>query len=538
MNPPGAAPITEQEPAHWLGRVLPFVLAVAVAVAGMVALARLRAVEHQAEERRAAVATLRASLYQLEGSYASLSLAAGDDARLQAAFANERRLRSSFARQADVAYPTDGHGATAHGREVRALVADVTAAATRAIAAWEDGDTDRVKAIAITRFEPVLGELDHALAADVDRLVHAESDADAHASLGTLATVGTMLLLFGAIGVTSFRRDRRRARAQRADLAARERWFRALIEESGDVVLVLDRDAVIRFVGPGGPELLGVGYDDVIDHDVAEFMFDGDSSRFLPLWADLVDRPGGQARLDIRLAHTDGSAVEVEAICRNLLDDPVVRGIVGNVRDVTSRRSLEQQLVQRAFRDELTGLPNRAELVDRLEHALSVAARTGERVGVLFLDLDGFKTVNDTLGHAAGDELLVTIAQRLRKALRPADTAARLAGDEFVVIVEEVDDELDVLDAAARIVGEIARPTSVRGQELRVGVSVGVAFGDSSLAAGDLLRRADTAMYEAKVTRRGSIVLFEPEMAERAWRRLRNQEPTPATEPGGARDAA
>jgi diguanylate cyclase (GGDEF)-like protein/PAS domain S-box-containing protein len=318
-------------------------------------------------------------------------------------------------------------------------------------------------------------------------------------------------------------------------MRARERWSRALIEQSGDLVLVLDAGARLVFTSPGTADVLGHSPSELVGHHIGEYLRPGEVERFEPLWADLLDRPGGHSRIDVALVRPDASLFHVEAICTNLLDDDAVRGVVVNARDVTARRHLEHQLVQRAFRDELTGLPNRAQFLDRLDHALTVAGRTGERLAVLFLDLNGFKTVNDTLGHAAGDELLVKVSDQLRSSLRPTDTVARLAGDEFTVLVADVTDDVDALDAAGRIVAGLAVPTMVAGEEIEVGASVGIAFSEPGIAAAELLRNADTAMYEAKADDRGPIVVFEPAMLDRAWSRLRvarkrGVEPEPAGE--------
>ena len=177
--------------------------------------------------------------------------------------------------------------------------------------------------------------------------------------------------------------------------------------------------------------------------------------------------------------------------------------LVVHVQDVTERRAVQAELTHRSLHDSLTGLPNRGLFTDRLEHAIARARRDRRRVGVLFIDLDRFKTVNDSLGHAAGDRVLAGAAQRLHGALRPGDTAARIGGDEFVVLCDQIDTVEEASAVAVRLKKELARPFTVDGVDVVVTASIGIATSDGrpSLAAGRLLRDADTAMYRAK--RRG-----------------------------------
>jgi diguanylate cyclase (GGDEF)-like protein len=163
-----------------------------------------------------------------------------------------------------------------------------------------------------------------------------------------------------------------------------------------------------------------------------------------------------------------------------------------------------------AFHDSLTGMPNRALFLDRLTFAVGRASRSGNPVGVLFIDLDDFKTINDSLGHRAGDELLQAVASRIEACLRPSDTIARLGGDEFAVLIEEIDDAADAAMAASRVLDSLADPIAIEGREVYVGASVGIAAGPQE--AETLLRDADLAMYRAKAEGKGRYRAYAPHM--------------------------
>jgi diguanylate cyclase (GGDEF)-like protein/PAS domain S-box-containing protein len=246
--------------------------------------------------------------------------------------------------------------------------------------------------------------------------------------------------------------------------------------------------------------------------------------RFL---AEMVRRPGNTPAVELRARHRDGSWRYLEVVGNNLLDDPSVGSIVFSARDVSERKCLEEELAHRALHDSLTGLPNRVLLLDRLAHALARAGRGGQRVAVLFLDLDRFKAVNDHLGHDAGDELLAAVAQRLRGCLRTEDTAARLGGDEFVVLLASLTEASEASQVAERIVERLGTPFRVGGREVRISTSVGIAL--SRPAEGrpiDLLREADGAMYRAKARGAGCYAF-----ADQDWHPSFADLPYPASAP-------
>jgi diguanylate cyclase (GGDEF)-like protein len=210
----------------------------------------------------------------------------------------------------------------------------------------------------------------------------------------------------------------------------------------------------------------------------------------------------------------------MEATIANLLGGDAVDGMVATFRDVTEQRNLERQLSHRAFHDELTGLANRALFLDRMDHALRVARPETDPLVVLFVDLDDFKSVNDALGHGVGDQLLRTIADRIRRVSSTGDTPARLGGDEFAILLEDrggVDRAIDVAEALLRLLRE---PVSLAGYELAVLASVGVAVAAPGMTTSGLLRDADIAMYEAKRAGKSQIKIFDPAMRLTATRHL------------------
>ncbi|MCU1376145.1 MAG: diguanylate cyclase/phosphodiesterase with and sensor(s) [Actinomycetia bacterium] len=189
------------------------------------------------------------------------------------------------------------------------------------------------------------------------------------------------------------------------------------------------------------------------------------------------------------------------------------------VRDVSERRSLERQLVHQAFHDSLTGLANRALFEDRVEHALALSVRHADAISVLFIDLDDFKRINDTLGHRVGDSLLVAVAARLHDCIRPGDTVARLGGDEFAVLIE--DGGLEVAECVARrLINAFGTPFDVNENQLVIGASIGVAASTAETVAADLLRNADMAMYSAKSAGKGRPAVFDPMMEDRLLSQL------------------
>ena len=312
-----------------------------------------------------------------------------------------------------------------------------------------------------------------------------------------------------------------RRRAEEDERRREERLRASLARNASDVAAIVDADGAIRYASPSVSKVLGFRPEEMVGTGISIYVHPDDSERVRGAFADRLDKPGVGRPIGMRLWHKNGSWRHLEAVANNQLDVPGVNGIVVNAWDVTGQRELEERLAHRALHDGLTDLPNRTLFVDRLEHALARAKRRGEKVAVLFMDLDNFKYVNDSLGHEAGDELLKGVAERLIGCLRPGDTAARLGGDEFVVLLEDVEGAGEAGLVAERVAAALRAPLAVDGHELFVSASVGVAVGGpGDERPGDLLRDADLAMYRAKEGGKDGHAAFEPGMGVRARERL------------------
>jgi diguanylate cyclase (GGDEF)-like protein/PAS domain S-box-containing protein len=298
--------------------------------------------------------------------------------------------------------------------------------------------------------------------------------------------------------------------------------FGSMVQNSSDLVILIDREGQMLFVSPAVERILGGAVAARTHRPIREMIPAEDAEWMSALLDRLAATPGSVSGGEVRMRHADGRWRWVELVGTNLLENPDVRGIVLNCRDVTDRRSLEDQLRHQAFHDPLTGLANRPLLVDRIEHELEGRPmESPATTAVLLMDLDDFKTVNDSLGHAAGDELLAAIAERVRRTLRGRDTAARIGGDEFGILVR-TGERSEVEAIAERILAAVREPVVLGDHQLTVAASMGIVFAEGrQTSAGELLRSADVAMYMAKARGKGRSVIFESSMHDAAVRRLR-----------------
>jgi diguanylate cyclase (GGDEF)-like protein/PAS domain S-box-containing protein len=305
-----------------------------------------------------------------------------------------------------------------------------------------------------------------------------------------------------------------------------EARFRSLVQNSTDVVMVVDADSTVRYVSPSVEGVFGYDPAELENTQLTRLIHPDDKTQVLQ-FLTLNGREGATATglIESRMRHRDDFWLHIETLRTDLLHDPNVKGIVLNSRDVSERKAFEEQLSHQAFHDSITGLANRALFRDRVEHALERLTRDADPVSVLFMDLDDFKTINDSLGHAAGDRLLGEVGERLRTCLRTPDTAARLGGDEFAVLLEDGGESVGAAEVAGRILKALDGPFLLDGKEVFVRASIGIATSGVSRATGpegaeELLRNADVAMYIAKEAGKNRYQIFEPEMHDTALRRL------------------
>lgn len=303
-----------------------------------------------------------------------------------------------------------------------------------------------------------------------------------------------------------------RAEQSARDNAAR---FSAFFDHAGIAIQVLTTDGVIMEANAACREMLGFKLEELIGRQLSSLLNECESATLPAACADVMSSLRESVALELPFVHKDGSEVWGQLTLARVERGNESR-LMAMLQDVSARKRMEQALERQAFRDDLTGLANRVLFRDRLRHALERRSRVGAQVAVLLLDLDGFKRVNDSLGHAAGDQLLRVIGDRIQNSVRSGETVARLGGDEFAIVLEMMRSDDDPQNLAERLLTNIAAPVDLSGREVAVNVSIGIAVAEPGEDDDTLLRNADAAMYAAKSLGKHRVRRFDPSMHARA----------------------
>jgi len=320
---------------------------------------------------------------------------------------------------------------------------------------------------------------------------------------------------------TAFLRDISERKRSQAELENREQRFRALVEKSWSGVALLSADLAFCYAGASTERLLGYTEDDLAGTSFLGYIHPRERETLRELLGALAAGSSHESTAELRFRHRSGVWIWLEAFAQNMLHEPSVGAIVLNYRDVTQRKATEKQLEYQAYYDALTGLPNRLLFRDRVVNAIAQASRNRRGVAVMYLDLDHFKLVNDSLGHSLGDALLSEVAARLQGCVRASDTISRLGGDEFTILLIDTSSSESIAGVARKILQSFAHPIRVGGHELFVTASIGISiFPGDGEDVETLLRCADSAMYRAKELGRNQAQMFTASMNERYGRRL------------------
>ncbi|MGZ5065174.1 MAG: EAL domain-containing protein [Usitatibacter sp.] len=322
-------------------------------------------------------------------------------------------------------------------------------------------------------------------------------------------------------GVISVVTDVTRYKQTEGALEASEARFRVLTESTIDLITVCDADGTMQYQSGALRQLLGFDPADTVGKNVFDLVHRDDVDHVKAAFRRILETRQLTEPVEFRLQHRDGGWRTFESLGTNCLGNAHIRGIVWNSRDVTDRKVIQQRIQHLAYHDNLTGLPNRGLLQDRLARSIARAERSGRKVAVLFIDLDNFKNINDTLGHDVGDELLRQVSRRLTECVRLEDTIARQGGDEFIVLLDALDDGRNASIVAQKILNALRLPLTLGGTEQHVSGSVGIAlYPEDGRDAQTLMKNADTAMFHGKGLGKNTYQYFTAQMNIAVKRRM------------------
>lgn len=398
--------------------------------------------------------------------------------------------------------------------------------------AVDQHDIARANDIDARLADPLFDDIgDKVIAAAAQHRLEATTQLDRLVKVQRIVLISTPVVLliglaFALLFLQMLRRIRRDADAAAQEaLRKSEQRLQALVANTTDAILVCNTDGVVAYEAPTRrPDPLNT-LGRLVGTNVLDPIHPADRPSLHSVLQAVSSVPGSTRSIELRTRGEGQTWRHAEMTLTNLLGEPAVSAIVATGSDITERKRFEEELTRRAFYDSLTGLPNRALLLDRIGQAAVRAHGAHMLIGLIFADLDHFKRVNDSLGHHAGDRLLMAASERLQQCLRPTDTVARLGGDEFVILLEQLGTEAatEGVAVAERILAQFSQPFDLENKQYRVGASLGLAFEyvrDHRIDADALMRNADVAMYCAKNGGRGHYVIFEETMHAEAVRRL------------------
>lgn len=397
-----------------------------------------------------------------------------------------------------------------------------TEAAAKEIAAIRSLRIDAAKKIDTSETDPAFASFDLAIANEYNRC--AEEAAFWSLAMGAFTTT----VLLAATGMITYVTIKHQESANSAllqhlqgkSLEASERRFRSLIRNSSDVIAVVSSDGVLKLISDACIGVWGKDVSALTGQSVYPLLDSVGGTRVASLIREATSH-GRVVSTDIQIKDAFGEIRDFQVRYTNLREDPDVRGCLLTFHDTTERKRFEEQLAHNAFHDPLTSLANRALFIDRLSHRIKTLSDVPVALSVLFIDIDNFKVINDSLGHEAGDALLVAVADRLQSLVHPSDTVARLGGDEFTILLEEIISADDAVSIAERIRKSLAQPILVASREVCVSASIGIVIcADCDVDAGSLLRDADSAMYVAKAHGKSGYKVFDKSMNILAMNRL------------------